>query len=324
MSDNDGLLCAYRFDGTGHGRQVGWAEMREVSPRPGWLWVHLHREGTETRRWLRDEGGLDPLVCDALLAEETRPRSSELPGGLLVILRGVNLNPGADPEDMVALRVWLEADRVISVRRRALMAVQDLRSGISLGAGPKMPGDFLQRIADALVERMGPVIDELESGLDTIEEQMPTSEGGELRGALTALRRQAIMLRRYLAPQRDVLGRLSTHRGELLGERECLALREAADRITRYVEDLDAIRERAGVTQDELRNRLSEQMNRTMYLLSLVAAIFLPLGLITGLLGINVGGVPGTENPWAFLWVTAVLVALGAAQAVIFRRFRFF
>jgi Mg2+ and Co2+ transporter CorA len=58
------------------------------------------------------------------------------------------------------------------------------------------------------------------------------------------------------------------------------------------------------IVQEELNSRLSEQMNRAMYTLSIVAAIFLPLGLLTGLLGINVGGIPGTESPWAFLVVT--------------------
>lgn len=57
-----------------------------------------------------------------------------------------------------------------------------------------------------------------------------------------------------------------------------------------------------------------------MYVLSLVAAIFLPLGLLTGLLGINVGGIPGTESPWAFTVVTCGLVALGLVAA--FRRLR--
>jgi zinc transporter len=99
-------------------------------------------------------------------------------------------------------------------------------------------------------------------------------------------------------------------------------LREIADRTTRYVEDLDSARDRAAVTQDELNSRLSERMNKTMYVLSIVAGIFLPLGLLTGLLGINVGGIPGTQSPFAFLIVCALLVLVAILQAVLFKRMR--
>ena len=76
-------------------------------------------------------------------------------------------------------------------------------------------------------------------------------------------------------------------------------IREIAERTSRFVEDIDAAKDRAAITQEELNSRLSEQMNKAMYVLSIVAAIFLPLGLLTGLLGINVGGIPGAENKWA-------------------------
>lgn len=321
MNEGSGLVCAYEFDGSGGGRGLGWSEIRERTEKGRWLWVHLQRGGVQTEAWLRQQAQVDQLVCDALLAKETRPRSGSLHKGLLLILRGVNLNPGADPEDMVSIRLWIEERRVISVRVRQLMAIQDIRSRVPRGVAPATPGDFLAQLAEALVERMGPVIDGLEGRIDGVEEAMDTGTSTVLRDTIASLRRQAIILRRYLAPQRDVMGRLLTETS-VLGERNRLALRETADQITRYVEDLDAARERANVTQDELRNRLAEQMNKTMYMLSVVAGIFLPLGLITGLLGINVGGIPGAETPWAFAFVTGLLTALGLTQAAVFRRWR--
>ena len=99
-------------------------------------------------------------------------------------------------------------------------------------------------------------------------------------------------------------------------------LREIAERTARFVEDIDSARERASVTQEELNSRLSEQMNKAMYLLSIIAAIFLPLGLLTGLLGINVGGIPGTESKWAFSLVTAVLVGLAIILVAWFKKIK--
>ncbi|MFH1738479.1 MAG: CorA family divalent cation transporter, partial [bacterium] len=159
---------------------------------------------------------------------------------------------------------------------------------------------------------------------DGLEEEILENQDHHLRVKLGDVRRQAIILRRYIAPQRDVLSHLQAERFSWLSDPHRAQLREITDRITRYVEDLDAARERAAVTQDELTNRLSEQMNKTMYVLSLVAAVFLPLGLLTGLLGINVGGIPGTENHWAFAIVCVVLGVVAWFQIWLYRRKRLF
>ena len=98
-----------------------------------------------------------------------------------------------------------------------------------------------------------------------------------------------------------------------------LRLREVGDRLVRHIEDLDAVRERAAVVQEELLSRMSEQMNSRMYVLSVVAAIFLPLGFLTGLLGINVGGIPGADYPLAFLMFIGMLVVVVILQFLVFR-----
>ena len=324
MLSEDGLICAYILDGKGGGREADWAQSKAALREGQTIWLHLDRKSAETRRWLVEESGLSALACEALLAEETRPRSVMVDEGLIAILRGVNLNAGADPEDMVSVRVWVDSGRVITMRSSRLMAIQDIREALSTGRGPESPGEFLVQLASRLLDRMGPVLEGLDGEVDRLEEQVVVAQSHELRTQLGGVRRQAIQLRRYMAPQRDVLIRLSVERLPWLTDLERARLREAADRLTRYVEDLDASRERAAVTQEELAGRLSEQMNRTMYVLSLVAAVFLPLGLLTGLLGINVGGIPGTENPWAFAFVCVVLIVLAAVGVWLFRRLRLF
>ncbi len=96
-------------------------------------------------------------------------------------------------------------------------------------------------------------------------------------------------------------------------------LRETSDRMMRYIEDLDSSRERASVAQEELMSRLSENMEKRMYVLSIVSTVFLPLSFFTGLLGINVGGIPGAENKTAFLIVCLILSGFAAIQFLIFK-----
>jgi zinc transporter len=315
----DGLLGAYVLDGRGGGRQVGWDGVREWRPAQGTLWLHLDRSEPRSEAWLSDESALDALAVGALLAEETRPRCLLLPGGVLIILRGVNLNPGADPEDMVSLRMWVDAARVITLRRRRIVAAQDVQASLDAGAGPTTGGALVAALAERLIERMRPVMHQLDEQLDAIEGEALDGASESLRPRLADLRRQAIALRRHIAPQRDALGGLSMTPTAVLTDADRQTLREIGDRVTRYVEDLDALRERAAVTNDELSTRLAETMNRRMYLLSMVAAVFLPLGLLTGLLGVNVGGIPGTNNEWGFTVVTALLLAIGGGVAWLLR-----
>lgn len=323
MSEDDGLICAYLLDGKGGGREVGWAEVRGWKPEAGPVWIHLDRTKNDSEQWVRQRAGLDPVACEALLAEETRPRSLVVGEGLLVILRGVNLNPGAEPDDMISIRVWIDQHRIISLRFPKLRAVDDIRDSLCEGKGPNGPGDFLVELATRLLDRMSPVLENLDNELDSLEEEVVEAQSYDLRIKLGTLRRQAIALRRHLAPQRDVMSHLQTERVAWLTDLHRARLRELHDRLIRYVEDLDAARERAAVTQEELAGRLSEQMNKTMYALSLVAGIFLPLGLLTGLLGINVGGMPGTNSDIAFMVVCVLLVTLAIFAVWLFRRFRF-
>jgi zinc transporter len=322
VTDRNGVVFACAFDGRGGAREGGF-EVLEDRAAP-FAWVHLDLDGEGARAWLGRSAGLDPVVAEALCAEETRPRAVAFAEGRLVVLRGVNLNPGADPEDMVALRLWIDARRAISVRRRRLVAVQDVREGLARGAGPRSAGEFLVALADRLVARMAGAIAELEDAVDALEDEVLTGESHQLRPRIAGLRRQAIALRRHLAPQREALQRLQAEPPPWLDPRGQIRLREVMDRTTRYVEDLDAAREHAAVTQEELGSRLSEQTNRRMYALSVIAGVFLPLGLLTGLLGINVGGIPGADDPLAFAEVCGLLAVLVVLQVLLYRRLGWF
>ena len=322
MTEGNPLVCAYRLDAQGGGRSLDWPELEGAAPGGGPTWVHLDRTQPGVREWLAGPAGLDAVIVEAMLEAETRPRYEPFDDGALIILRGVNLNPGADPEDMISIRIWVEGERLISTRARRLMAVQDLRERIEAGRGPQDLGELLVAIAGGLIQRMGPVIDGLDEAADDIEEEVILKGRRDIRPKLIHLRQQTIGLRRYLSPQREALSRILAEDRPWFHGRHKLRLREVADRTVRYIEDLDQVRERASIVQDELMNRLSEQMNRTMYVLTLVAAIMLPLGFLTGLLGINVGGIPGAENPAAFLIVCLALAVLVLFQVLIFRRLR--
>jgi zinc transporter len=316
---DDGLVAAYALSKPP--RALAWGDL-DGGTLDSPAWMHLDRSSERAREWLRSRSGLDPVVVDALLADETRPRVAPFGKGTLIILRGVNLNAGADPDDMVALRMWMEPGRLITMRTRRLLAVQDVREQIEAGNAPTTIADTLVRLVLALVSRMAPVVDGMDEAIGALEERMLSEPMRQLRSELAEIRRTAIGLRRYLAPQRDVLTRLVSDNMDLLDDRSRVRLREGTDAMIRYVEELDVARERSAVLADELNSLVAERMNQTIYVLSLVGTVFLPLGFITGLLGVNLAGIPGSEWPLAFETLAVLLVGLAVFEVWLFRRWR--
>ncbi len=154
-------------------------------------------------------------------------------------------------------------------------------------------------ILAALADRVSRYIDGLTERVDAAEDALETSF--DLTAlAISDLRRQIASLRRFIAPQRDALFELARGNTQRLSETETDQVRDQADRFMRYVEDLELIRERASFVQEGLNHRLHDAQNKRGYLLSLVAGLFLPATLITGVFGMNVGGLPGVDSPLGF------------------------
>ncbi|WP_137701618.1 zinc transporter ZntB [Marimonas lutisalis] len=310
---------AFRLDGRGGADEIAPAQGRPELPASGFAWVHLSGSAEEIDGWVRG-AGLDALATAALTAEETRPRCTVHNDTILMSLRGVNLSPGAEPEDMVSLRIYLSERLVITLQRRPLYAVRDVIAESLAGRAATSPGELIARIALRLADATEPVVMALNERIDELEDRVIDGAGHVRRGDLADVRRMAIVLRRYMAPQRDALTTLEIEETAWLHGPDRSRLREASERVTRLAEELDAIRDRAQVVHDQIMDMRSEAMNRQMLVLSVVAALFLPLGLVTGLLGINVGGIPGAQVGWAFWAVCGVLGVIVAFQLWLFRR----
>lgn len=307
------ILFSYALSGDQRGQALSGPEIARLLRSDDLAWVHLDALDPGAADWIADNVPyLDPHAVEALLAEETRPRATPIGDGVLVFLRGVNLNEGADPEDMVSIRLWIDPHRIISLQRRQLKAVGDIVERIRAGQGPEDAGAFLSLLIERLTHRMEPLLRALDDEADSLEEEVIDEASPALRRPITEVRRRAITFRRYIAPQRDAVAALRDHPNDMLDDLDRRRLLESQDRLLRTIEDLDAIRERAQVVKDELAAALSDRQNQHLYFLSIVSAIFLPLGFLTGLMGINLGGMPGADSPNGFwLFVAGLLVVTG-------------
>ncbi|SFA89994.1 zinc transporter [Poseidonocella pacifica] len=317
----DAIEYAFAFDKDAPARRVPGADIAAVLESETFGWVHLSALHPETEGWI--EGQLDYLdetITDALIAEETRPRFTPIGVGALVILRGINTNLGAEPDDMVSVRLWIDANRVITVSRRPVPALHEMAEAFDRGEGPRDAGAFIATIAEMLADRIDLFAQAADDEADALEEMVIDRPSRDMRERLTDLRMQAVRLRRYGIPQRDALAALALAEFEWLSPPDRRRLSEEHDAMVRLVEDMEAMRERMTLLREELSGELSERLNRNMYMLSILSAVFLPLGFLTGLFGINLAGMPGAQHSGAFWIFSAALVVVVGVQLLIIRR----
>ena len=182
----------------------------------------------------------------------------------------------------------------------------------------------LFELAQSLLVRVGHVVEELSDSVDALEDRVVSDDTATIREALAHARKRTIAIRRHLAPQREALARLQGEKHEMLDAIDAVHFRELADETTRYIEELDSVRERATVVQDEVLNRLTERQNRNSYVLTVIAAIMLPLSFVTSLFGVSVGGIPFAEDPNAFWVLLAALGAIVVLEVFVFRWTKWF
>lgn len=320
MQAHSGLVQALVLDGRGGARHVAYDQLADLRfEEAESLWLHWDRSHPQTASWLREHSDLGEFACDLLLEENTRPRLLNLPDNrLLLFLRGINLNPGAEPEDMVSMRIHAQARRVISLRLRPLRATEELIAQFQRGEGPCNAADLVLELAYQLTARVEGVLDELADELDAEEERLDVDERYVPdHDSILHLRRRSAGLRRFLAPQRELFAQLARN-----GFGDVDQWNELNNRLTRYLEELEMVRERVGLVLESEDRRMSDKMNRTMYLLGIITGLFLPMSFLTGLLGINVGGIPGSENEHGFLLTCGLIAALIVFQLWLFRRLR--
>lgn len=319
------ILKAYSLHENAEGDSLSDLDISREIKSSNLAWVHLDADHKDTQNWLKKECEyLDHIIISGLLAEETRPRIEQIDDGIFLILRCVNLNKDSDPEDMVSIRMWIDQHRIITVQKRNVKSINNVEKLITSGTIPKTSGAFLCLLISNIFKEMEPILASLDEIMDDLEESLIEMPDIDLRSKLVKIRKQAIVYRRYMIPQRDALGILRNINLSWMTDIQKRTLQESHNHMLRYIEDLDAVRERSQIVKDELTSLLSDKLNKNMYILSVIAAIFLPLGFLTGLLGVNVGGIPGSQYPYSFYIFSGILVALVAVQIILFKKLKWF
>lgn len=310
------------FNGKGSGR-VQKSVTRTTQP----CWIHLDYKNPQAQSWIQNQAGLPRPVIDGLMDEDTHPRFLRTNKGLFVVLRGVNLTKKAEIEDMIALHFYLEANRLITVSHRPAYSVQTVLNQLHAHKGPQDVQECFLRLIEEMTDRIYTVVEDIADEVDEIEEKVidvTIHRDAELRSELSDIRHRIVGLRRYLAPQKEVCRALVAIDAPFMPKDAQSRWQEVADALVQAVEELDFARDHSNVSQEELDAKVNLGISRTMYLLSVVTVIFMPLTLISGMLGANVQGIPVSSHPFSFWFYCLLVLLVGIVQVVLLKWLKLF
>lgn len=190
------------LDSKGKARKINFDELNNYTPDMGLLWIHFDYSDPKAIHWLKNKSKIDEIAIDSLLSNITRPRTTILNDAILIALRGVNLNPNSEPEDMISIRLYIKKNLIISSKKRDLLSVSDILQSLEKGTGPKTSSEFLIELINALTMKMEDYIIDMEDRVSQLEELSLESNKAILRASISKIKREAISFKRYLSPQK--------------------------------------------------------------------------------------------------------------------------
>ncbi len=322
------LLAAWLLDGKGGGRELDLNGIKNWVPDQGALWLHLDRESPAAREWISGESDIDPISLDAMFEEESRPRCTLCERGeyLIINLRTPNINPEEEVDDMLSVRLWTDGNRIVTTRRLPIRALQAIDERLKKHRGPLNASDFVETLCRLVTETIIHVLSDLEDQIIETEKALtnPQLTGAESQNHLIIMQRKVINLRRYIVFQPSVLYELEQGAPEFLQEKDLRQIRDAAQKMKYAQSWVESLYDRSFNCQQQMYMRVTTRTGRTTYLLTVVASIFLPLTFLTGLLGANIGGIPGADYPMAFWLFSGLCLLVIAVQLLLLKYLHWF
>ena len=211
---------------------------------------------------------------------------------------------------------------VVSARLHSLRSIDRLRVSVKTGEQFESPISLLTHLLRDQADVLQQIARNAVTHVDEIEDGLLAGVAAAKRNSLGSLRRVFVCLRRLLAPEPGALFRLLNRPPAWFTEEDAQELRAASEEFSSVLNDLGALQERTKLLQEEISMHTTEQTNRSVYLLTVVTVLALPINIIAGLLGMNVGGVPLAQEAYGFWIIVALIVAFTgiAAWFAIFKK----
>jgi magnesium transporter len=316
------VLTIYRNEG-GATKQVDRIDPEWLKPGSGvWVWVDLSQPSPDEARVLSDVFHFHELSIEDALSEIHHPKVESYGSYLYLILHGINFSESEHCFATQDVDFFLGEQFLVTVHpglSRTLAEMQTIcaRNDRALGEGPTA---LLHRIVDAMVDHYRPEVDDLGDRLDALETEVFDRPNAQLARTILDFKRDVSSLRRVVLPQRDVVGRLARREFPIISEQLAYRFRDVYDHLVRLVDESIYFQDRVTNLLDAHLSQVSNQLNSVMKVLTIIATLFMPLTVLTGLYGMNMAlpQMPGGSGV-QFWWIVGMMLVLSVAMLAYFR-----
>jgi zinc transporter len=322
-SDKHGLVWGYLFVPAEPPRPVEchaaleWLAAPPEPGSPGFVWLHFSLSNAGAERWMRQSLKLADAFYESLRESIGSTRLEMEDDALIAVVHDALFNTSFDYANISTVTLCLEPRLVVSARLRPLRSLDRLRAAVRSGQTLRSAAELLAELLRDQAAVLADIVRQSTARVDVVEDTLLENRISVSRSELSSLRRSLVRLQRLLAPEPAALFRLLSRPPRWLSDEDLADLREAAEELSAAVVDCGALTERLKLLQEELAALVSEQSNRTLFLLTLVTVLALPINLVAGLFGMNVGGLPLAQHPQGFLRVVGALALLTGLLAYL-------
>jgi zinc transporter len=313
-----GLLCGYRFTASGTQpiglpEAIEWLQAAEAGDE--FIWLHFDLADASARGWMKRHLPLVPEFFEALDQGSPSSRIEDMQDNLIAVVNDVAYEFSFDPSEIASL--WMSATPRIAVSARVhpLRSVDRLRQAVKEGTRFSSTVALLNHLMNDQGDVLVRIAREATGKVDDIEDSLLRGRLKHQRAELGKLRRVLVRLQRLLAPEPAALFRLLRQPPVWIAGHDLDELRQSTEEFSLVIRDLAALQERIKLLQEEIAAQVSEQTNRSLFTLTVVTVLALPINITTGLFGMNVGGVPlaGSTHGFSTMLVLVLLFTVVAA-----------
>jgi magnesium transporter len=284
------------------------------------VWIDINYPTEPEAAFLRDELGMHPLAVEDTLRGRQRPKIDRYPGYLFLVYYACRINPDRQRMALNELHLFLGSTFLITVHDFEIPEIAQVVANWK--ANPdrlKDPGAIAHALLDAVTDNYFPVVEHFSNRLEQFEEKIFSGDTDvSLQGAIV-LRHEIIMLRRVLAPQRDLLSSLLRHDLALMRPELVPYFQDVHDHILRVAEEIDAFRDLLTGLVEVQSSNAANRLNRTMQTLTSWSIILMTVGVIAGIYGMNFVHMPELHLTWGYYGALGLMLAAGAILIGFFR-----
>jgi zinc transporter len=312
-ADPSGFICGFAFAPdketlpVNSSAALAWLNATQNAPSQAFLWLHFNLSQANAQKWLRDHLSLPEHFFEALRDAQGSMHVEQVDDHLLAVINDVAFEFAYDVAQIATLWMCVGHNLVVSARSHPLRSVDRLRVAVKAGERFPSPVALLAHLLRDQAEVLEQIARDVTGQVDQIEDSLLAGRSNAKRSSLGALRRLLVRLRRLLAPEPGALFRLLSRPPTWFEDDDSQELRNATEEFSAVLADIGILQERTKLLQEEIAAHITEQTNRSVFLLTMVTVLALPINLTSGLFGMNVGGVPFNQDPQGFLIVAAVL-----------------